>query len=80
MPMMVAVETLWDADNNRIGRAAVTATYELAVVCQRIGHREWEPLYVISTRAQERQELPPCFELSGEALLALNFLAEHEHD
>jgi hypothetical protein len=75
--MLMAVEITWDADRERIDRAAVTADGKIGIVCKRVGFADWEPLYLV-TNAAERRELPSCFSLSDEAKAALNDLATME--
>jgi hypothetical protein len=75
--MLVAFETTWDADNNRIGRAVVcdTGSLQIGIVCARIGDgpSDWEPLYIM-TRDDQQRPLPSCFALNEEALAALNLM------
>lgn len=75
--VLIAVETTWDADNDRISRAVVTSTDNMLVgiVVGRTGDgpSDWEPLYFIDREAG-RRELPSCFSLSTEAIEALNLM------
>jgi hypothetical protein len=69
-----ATELLWDADQNRIGRAAVHGGNRVGIVCQRTGESDWEPVYLITDEGGQR-ELPSCFVLGLEAKNVLNNLA-----
>jgi hypothetical protein len=75
--VLVAMGVTWDADKDRISRAAVTGDGRVGIICARVGDREWEPLYLVTVDAEQRA-LPHCFALSAAALEALNLLAEAE--
>lgn len=74
---LVAFETTWDADNNRIGRAVVcdTDSLQVGIACARVGDSPsaWEPLYLMTADGGQR-DLPACFSLNTAAIAALNLM------
>lgn len=72
---LVAFETAWDADKERIARAVVCGTdsLQVGVACIRTGPTDWEPVYLMTSDGGMRP-LPSCFTLNVEARAALDLM------